>query len=202
MTKIKMCGLRRTEDIRFANQIMPEFVGFVFAENSKRCITPETAALLRWELDYRIASVGVFVDAPVSFVADLARREVIDMVQLHGSENSSYISKLRSLVDVPIIQTFRVSSPYDIECAALSDADFVLLDSGVAQCKSQIEENAAYTGETLTQKRGRVTIEVDQLNDTSWFFTCVARCGKAQATQKGTITLQNGCAEVTGKSTR
>ena len=136
MTKIKMCGLRRTEDIRFANQIMPEFVGFVFAENSKRCITPETAALLRWELDYRIASVGVFVDAPVSFVADLARREVIDMVQLHGSENSSYISKLRSLVDVPIIQTFRVSSPYDIECAALSDADFVLLDSGAGSGKS------------------------------------------------------------------
>lgn len=136
MTKIKMCGLRRTEDIRFANQIMPEFVGFVFAENSKRCITPETAAQLRWELDYRIASVGVFVDAPVSFVADLARREVIDMVQLHGSENSSYISKLRSLVDVPIIQSFRVSSPYDIECAALSDADFVLLDSGAGSGKS------------------------------------------------------------------
>lgn len=136
MTKIKMCGLRRTEDIRFANQIMPEFVGFVFAENSKRCISPETAAQLRWELDYRIASVGVFVDAPVSFVADLARREVIDMVQLHGSENSSYISKLRSLVDVPIIQSFRVSSPYDIECAALSDADFVLLDSGTGSGKS------------------------------------------------------------------
>ena len=76
------------------------------------------------------------MDAPVSFVADLARREVIDMVQLHGSENSSYISKLRSLVDVPIIQTFRVSSPYDIECAALSDADFVLLDSGAGSGKS------------------------------------------------------------------
>lgn len=130
MTKIKMCGLSRTEDIKFANHIMPEFVGFVFYEKSSRYVDPETAAELRWELDYRIAAVGVFVDAPVSFVADLARREVIDAVQLHGSENNEYIAKLRSMVDVPIIQAFRVSSPYDIESAVISDADFVLLDSG------------------------------------------------------------------------
>ena len=136
MTKIKMCGLSRSEDIRFANEIMPEFVGFVFAENSRRCVTPEIAANLRWQLDYRIAAVGVFVDAPISFAADLARREVIDLIQLHGSENSSYIAKLRSMVDVPIIQSFRVSSPYDIECAALSDADFVLLDSGAGSGKT------------------------------------------------------------------
>ena len=130
MTKIKMCGLSRTEDIKFANHIMPEFVGFVFYEKSSRYVDPVTAAELRWELDYRIAAVGVFVDAPVSFVADLARREVIDAVQLHGSENNEYIAKLRSMVDVPIIQAFRVSSPYDIESAVISDADFVLLDSG------------------------------------------------------------------------
>lgn len=130
MTKIKMCGLSRTEDIKFANMIMPEFVGFVFYEKSSRYVDPVTAAELRWELDYRIAAVGVFVDAPVSFAADLARREVIDAVQLHGSENNEYIAKLRSMVDVPIIQAFRVSSPYDIESAVISYADFVLLDSG------------------------------------------------------------------------
>ena len=108
------------------------------------------------------------------------------------------------LAVVPLLSLFSFHGQ-ELQTAARyrdHEACLVLLDSGVAQCKSQIEENAAYTGETLTQKRGRVTIEVDQLNDTSWFFTCVARCGKAQATQKGTITLQNGCAEVTGKSTR
>lgn len=136
MTKIKMCGLSRTEDIKFANMIMPEFVGFVFYEKSSRYVDPVTAAELRWELDYRIAAVGVFVDAPVSFVADLARREVIDAVQLHGSENNEYIAKLRSMVDVPIIQAFRVSSPYDIESAVISDADFVLLDSGTGTGKT------------------------------------------------------------------
>ncbi len=136
MTKIKMCGLSRTEDIKFANMIMPEFVGFVFYEKSSRYVDPVTAAELRWELDYRIAAVGVFVDAPVSFAADLARREVIDAVQLHGSENNEYIAKLRSMVDVPIIQAFRVSSPYDIESAVISDADFILLDSGTGTGKT------------------------------------------------------------------
>ncbi|MGI6556098.1 MAG: hypothetical protein ACOX1H_02080 [Pseudoramibacter sp.] len=108
------------------------------------------------------------------------------------------------LAVVPLLSLFSFHGQ-ELQTAARyrdHEACLVQLDSGVAQCKSQIEQNAAYTGETLTQKRGRVTIEVSQLNETSWFFTIVARCGRAQATQNGTITLQNGRAEVTGKSTR
>ena len=79
------------------------------------------------------------------------------------------------------------------------EACLVLLDSGAARCRSQIELDGEYTGETLSQKRGRVTIAVSCLNATSWFFTCKARSGKAQATQSGTVTLQNGRAEMTSK---
>ncbi len=130
MTKIKICGMKSKQDIEFANDLMPEFVGFVFAKDSKRYVTPQQAAEFRWLLDYRIAAVGVFVDEEPEKVAELANDEVIDLIQLHGSENNQYIAKLRSMTDVPIIQAFMADRPYDIETANLSDADFILLDSG------------------------------------------------------------------------
>ena len=40
MIKIKMCGLRREIDIEYANSLLPDFIGYVFAEKSKRYITP------------------------------------------------------------------------------------------------------------------------------------------------------------------
>ena len=29
--KVKLCGLRRVEDIAFANEAQPDYIGFVFA---------------------------------------------------------------------------------------------------------------------------------------------------------------------------
>lgn len=130
MTKIKICGLTRDCDIDFANEIMPEFIGFVFAQDSKRYVDPEKAADLRWKLDYRIAAVGVFVDEKPELIAELAEKQVIDLIQLHGNESNDYISSLRSMVEMPIIKAFTVNSAEDVRSAEFSDADFVLLDSG------------------------------------------------------------------------
>ncbi|MEI3120447.1 MAG: hypothetical protein V8S86_05520 [Eubacteriales bacterium] len=47
MTKIKLCGLTRPEDITAANVLEPDFVGFVFAPKSRRCVTAEQAKALR-----------------------------------------------------------------------------------------------------------------------------------------------------------
>ena len=44
MTRIKLCGLSRIRDIETANALAPDYVGFVFAENSRRYVTPEQAA--------------------------------------------------------------------------------------------------------------------------------------------------------------
>ena len=41
MTKIKLCGLSRTEDIETVNELKPEYVGFVFAPESRRYVTPQ-----------------------------------------------------------------------------------------------------------------------------------------------------------------
>ena len=136
MTKVKMCGLSRMEDIEYAHEVLPEFIGFVFAPKSRRYVSFEQAKKLRGELDYRIAAVGVFVDEDIENIVRLVKDEVIDMVQLHGSEDNAYIAKLREMAEVPIIQAFKIIDSYDAESAVLSDADFVLLDSGMGTGKT------------------------------------------------------------------
>lgn len=72
MTKIKLCGLTRPEDIQAANALQPACVGFVFAPKSKRYVTPAQAADLKRGLDPAIRAVGVFVNAPPEEAAALA----------------------------------------------------------------------------------------------------------------------------------
>ena len=57
MTKIKLCGLSRTEDIETVNELKPEYVGFVFAPESRRYVTPQTAAELRQLLSTEIQAL-------------------------------------------------------------------------------------------------------------------------------------------------
>ncbi len=110
MTKIKMCGLSRPEDIAAANRIRPDYVGFVFFKKSIRNVTKEQAKALRALLHRDIPAVGVFVDASVSFVAELLNEGIIDIAQLHGSENEAYVAELRSRSDKPLIKAFRLKA--------------------------------------------------------------------------------------------
>lgn len=130
IVKIKLCGLTRAEDIQAANELRPDYIGFVFASSSRRYVSPAQAAELSRGLAPGIQAVGVFVNAPHSLVAELLNRNIIDLAQLHGDEDEAYISQLRRLTDKPLIQAFKVRSTQDIQGAAASSADYLLLDSG------------------------------------------------------------------------
>lgn len=131
MTKIKLCGLTRPEDIAAANALLPEYIGFVFAAKSKRAVSREMAAALKTRLLPRIQAVGVFVNEAPEVVAELLNTGIIDIAQLHGREDEAYIQRLRTLTNKPIIQAFRVDGPESLAKAQKSPADLVLLDSGV-----------------------------------------------------------------------
>ena len=130
MTKIKLCGLSRSCDIEAANEWNPEYIGFVFAPKSRRYVTPQKAAGLRQILAPGIQAVGVFADETPEHVSALLNQGVIDMAQLHGSENEAYIRCLRTLTDRPIIKAFRMETEETVTEAGRSSADFILLDSG------------------------------------------------------------------------
>ena len=136
MTKVKLCGLRRETDIETANELRPEYIGFVFAEKSRRAVTRETAARLKALLADGIEAVGVFVNAQPETVAYLLEDGVIDLAQLHGQEDADYIERLREMTDKPIIQAFRVCSAEDAMRAEKSPADYILLDAGAGDGKT------------------------------------------------------------------
>ena len=130
MTKIKLCGLSRPCDIQTANELMPEYIGFVFAPKSKRYIDPQKAARLKELLSSEIRAVGVFVDEAPDTVAALLNSGVIDIAQLHGGEDEAYIQSLRQRTDQPIIKAFQIKSRRDLAEAKACTADHILLDSG------------------------------------------------------------------------
>lgn len=136
MTKIKLCGLRRSCDIEYANELGLEYIGFVFAKNSKRYVSFTEAELLRKQLNPGIIPVGVFVNETAEVIAGLANRHIIEAVQLHGNEDEAYIHMLRSLTSAEIIKAFCIESREDIQAAERSSADYVLLDSGKGSGKT------------------------------------------------------------------
>ncbi|WP_337540728.1 phosphoribosylanthranilate isomerase [Suilimivivens sp.] len=130
MTKIKICGLRREQDIRYANELMPDYIGFVFLKGKMRYVTFEEAARLRSLLDPAIPAVGVFVNEPAENVIRLLQSGTIQIAQLHGQEDEAYIEELRRAGDHCIIRAFAVRSSEDIHRAFAFPADYPLLDNG------------------------------------------------------------------------
>ena len=135
MTKIKMCGLSRIEDIEAANAIKPDYIGFVFAEISKRRVSALEASKLKSKLDPDIKAVGVFLDDKLDFVASMLNLGIVDVVQLHGSEDEEYIERVRQITSKPIIKAFIIRSKEDVERAEKSTADYILLDGGKGEGK-------------------------------------------------------------------
>lgn len=130
MTKIKICGLKRMEDISFVNQYKPDYVGFVFAK-SKRQVTSTCAKALQDALLPEIKTVGVFVNHPMAEVIGLVKEGIIDVVQLHGKEDGHYIEELRkSIPEATIFKAVSVKTIEDILAWKDADVDYLLLDNG------------------------------------------------------------------------
>ncbi|GIM29808.1 N-(5'-phosphoribosyl)anthranilate isomerase [Clostridium polyendosporum] len=86
MTEVKICGIRRKEDIEAVNEVMPHYIGFVFAK-SKRRVSIEEAENLCRDLKPGIKKVGVFVNEDYEFIKQAKEACKLDVIQLHGSEN-------------------------------------------------------------------------------------------------------------------
>ena len=134
MTKIKLCGITREEDIDVVNEILPDYIGFVFAKKSKRFISCDMAKKLKSKLNPTVKAVGVFVNENIENIIYLIENNIIDLVQLHGNEDNEYINKLKNYINVPVIKACQIKSKADI--AITTDADFILLDAGAGDGKT------------------------------------------------------------------
>lgn len=136
MTKIKFCGLTRPCDIAAANEIKPNYIGFVFAPNSKRRVTYKQAVDLKNLLSKDIQAVGVFLNEDIEQVISLLNLGIIDAAQLHGDEDAAYIARIQKETGKPVIKAFQIHSEADVAAAEKTMADYIILDAGTGEGKT------------------------------------------------------------------
>ncbi len=128
--RIKICGLTRPEDIRIVNDVMPDYAGFILAFGRRRTVSPEKMTELTAELVPGILRTAVFLDQDPAWIEELAARNLMDVIQLHGSESEDVILRLKARTGKMIVKAFRIDSLEDAQRAQESPADMVLLDHG------------------------------------------------------------------------
>lgn len=130
-TKIKICGLKRIEDVISVNVAEPDYCGFIFnVSGSRRSIGAEQLNILVDMLNPEIVPTGVFVNEKTDVILRIVRESGIRMVQLHGQENGEIIHTIQSKAQVPVIKAVSVRSKEDVRSAVLSPADYLLFDCG------------------------------------------------------------------------
>lgn len=146
MAKIKLCGLRREQDIDYVNEVLPDFAGFIMAPKFWRHITIEKLTELSAKLDSSITPVAVFVNQTEEFVARVVDSGAVKMIQLHGSEDAGFAGRVREKMKTDnsfeVIKVAKVQKKEDIEEVAGFPCDYLLLDA-------YSEETAGGTGKTF-----------------------------------------------------
>ena len=137
MVKIKICGIKRLEDIEMVNRYKPDYIGFVFAD-SKRKVSHDLAKELKDSLDSDIIPVGVFVDSPQDEILGLFEEGIIEVAQLHGSESEQYILDLKEKTtgELKLINAIEMTQEVDLLKYNDSYSDYLLLDSGKGSGKT------------------------------------------------------------------
>ena len=124
-TKIKICGLTRREDVVSAAEFGADLLGFVFAESPRR-VSPERVAEISVALPEKILKVGVFVDAPLAEVKEIAAFCALDVLQLHGTESSDYG---RALNAYKVLKVFRLGDGRKLPESSLTPYWAALFDT-------------------------------------------------------------------------
>ena len=125
--RVKLCGLTKADDVRAGRAAT--FAGFVFVPAGPRHLTAEEAApLAGLARSFGIKPVGVFRDAPLPVVADLATLLNLEAVQLHGREDLEYVRALRR--QLPSSTEIWTSVSIGREPIAGRGGDRLLFDNG------------------------------------------------------------------------
>jgi len=127
VVRIKICGLRRYQDIDYVNDLMVDYAGFVFAP-SPRKVDLQLAKKLVARLDRNIKKVGVFVNQSPNIIDTICSELGLDVVQLHGDEAPSDIAEY----DREIWKAIRIKNSEDIAIARKYCVDGILMDTFVA----------------------------------------------------------------------
>jgi phosphoribosylanthranilate isomerase len=120
---VKICGITRLEDALAAADCGADAVGFVFWPTSPRYIDPGRARAIVERLPAAVTPVGVFVDQPADWIAEVVAVAGLGAIQLHGDESVSFAGGLPR----PVIKA--VSRVHEEEIGAWPSSVMLLVDA-------------------------------------------------------------------------
>jgi phosphoribosylanthranilate isomerase len=131
MAKIKICGITNKDDAMWVANLAADYLGMVFAKESKRNISEKTALEIVSVVPPYIKKVGLFVNEDPKLVDKIISRCKLDLVQFHGEETPEYCNQFKD--KVKIIKAFRIKDEISLSVIPQYDVDFYLLDAFVDQ---------------------------------------------------------------------
>lgn len=141
-TRVKVCGITRPEDALIAINAGADYIGLIFAQSSPRNVELETAREVRTAVGNRAKIVGVFQDQAIAYVNGITKELELDYIQLHGSEDSNYISNCTKSVIKSV--TYTVSDETINALANTANLKHLLFDAPKVngnQASISVEEN-------------------------------------------------------------
>jgi phosphoribosylanthranilate isomerase len=127
MTRIKICGLTRREDLLAAADLGVYAVGVILVPQSPRCISLEKAGEILKGLDAKICTVGVLRNPTPDFLGEVLESKLFSALQFHGEEPPEMLRD----VPCPTFKALGIAGVEDLHKARLYEdaADILLLDS-------------------------------------------------------------------------
>tara|TARA_Y100001970_G_scaffold282627_1_gene395850 strand:+ start:2010 stop:2642 length:633 start_codon:yes stop_codon:yes gene_type:complete len=126
--KIKICGIKNSNIFDYCDQNMIDYAGLIFYKKSPRYINIDTAINIL-KSNYKISTVGVFVDEKINFIIEFINKLNLKFVQLHGSEDNEYIKKIKSNSKVSVIKNIAIRESIDLnQIENYPLTDYLLLD--------------------------------------------------------------------------
>ena len=125
-TKLKICGMKYSENIQEIAALKPDYLGFIFWDKSSRKFELKELP----KLDSNIKKVGVFVDASLEEIQNKIKTFQLDAIQLHGKESVDYCANLKN-EKVEIIKAFSIKNDFDFNQLKAYEnvVDFFLFDT-------------------------------------------------------------------------
>ena len=125
MTKIKICGMKYSENILEVSQLLPDYLGFIFYEKSSRFFDGEIP-----EISKSIKKVGVFVNATLEEIKSKIKKHDLNLIQLHGNETPEFCSNLKQ-ESIEVIKVFSVDDDFDFQILETYEnvCDYFLFDT-------------------------------------------------------------------------
>ena len=129
MTRIKICGLTRPQDVDAAVAAGADAIGLVFYPASPRCIDLARAVELIRYVPPFVDIVGLFVNAAPTQVRAVLAAIPVHLLQFHGDEDDAYCRQFGR----PFLKAVRVCPDIDLpgQMAAFPSAQAILLDAFV-----------------------------------------------------------------------